>query len=445
MTGWPYRHPPNTQFVLNTHSPQARGLVAWWPTLASRGASTLRDLSGYGRHAVTAGAGWTWDTVPGIGPAPNFNNDDGRAAAAYDYDISPAHDDRFTLSTWFRVDSVVADTFNAIITPNELIGRLEIDGWSNEIQLRYWDSGWASRSLGGITPTVGALYHAVFSAGASSADFYLNGVLVGTNNPVVSFYDLTGLYFGTNAGGTDRGDITIGDTRLYNYALITAEVRALHDPATRWELYQPVVRRWTGYVSAGANLTATDLTGAAPTLDSPLIGQKHALAATDLTAGTPTLDSPVTAEVDTLTASDVTSGTPTLDPPTLAHIHDLAATDLTAAAPTLDPPTIGQEHGLTANDITSATPTLGAPTLAEGGGTDNLTASDLTAGTPTLDTPTIAQIHALTANDLLSGTLLFDSPIFDAYTNTPGARTSTPILATLSTTPPTAQRTSVPY
>ena len=78
---------------------------------------------------------------------------------------------------------------------------------------------------------------------------------------------------------------------------------------------------------------------------------------------------------------------------------------------------------------------------------DVLTATDLIAGTPTLDIPVfgIEGVDEMIALDLLFGTPLFDSPIFDAYTNTPGARTSTPILDTLTISPPTAARTSVPY
>jgi hypothetical protein len=148
---------------------------------------------------------------------------------------------------------------------------------------------------------------------------------------------------------------------------------------------------------------------------------------------------------DNLTASDITSGTPTLDQPVITRIVNLTGTDVTSGTPTLDQPVITRIVNLTGTDVTSGTPTLDQPTLAEPGGTDDLTASDITSGTPTLDQPIITRIVNLTAVDLLSAALLFDSPIFDAYTNTPSARTSTPILATLSSTPPTAQRISVPY
>jgi hypothetical protein len=217
------------------------------------------------------------------------------------------------------------------------------------------------------------------------------------------------------------------------------------------------------------DLAATDLTAAAPTLDSPVLAHIHDLAATDLTAGTPTLDSPVLAEggVDDLTAldltaaaptldspvigqthvlaaTDLTAGTPTLDSPILAHIHDLAATDLTAGTPTLESPVLAHIHDLAATDLTAAAPTLDSPVIGQ---THVLAATDLTAGTPTLDIPVfgIEGVDEVIALDLFFGTPLFDSPIFDAYTNTPSARTSTPILATLSSTPPSAQRTSVPY
>ena len=42
----------------------------------------------------------------------------------------------------------------------------------------------------------------------------------------------------------------IGDVRIYNRALSPAEIWAMYDPATRWELYAPVMPSGMVYVSA---------------------------------------------------------------------------------------------------------------------------------------------------------------------------------------------------
>lgn len=52
---WPYPFPPNCAFDLNRASPQAEGLVGWWPTLGSRGANVWRDYSGYGLDGALVG------------------------------------------------------------------------------------------------------------------------------------------------------------------------------------------------------------------------------------------------------------------------------------------------------------------------------------------------------------------------------------------------------
>ncbi len=56
MNRWVNRGAPNYPFVLNRESNQAKGLVAWWPTLASKGATNaLRDLGGVNDAAFVGG------------------------------------------------------------------------------------------------------------------------------------------------------------------------------------------------------------------------------------------------------------------------------------------------------------------------------------------------------------------------------------------------------
>ena len=56
-------------FRLNKHSPQARGLVGWWPTLGG-GGNVLRDRSGRGNDGAfpggTADPTWTRDAERGL-------------------------------------------------------------------------------------------------------------------------------------------------------------------------------------------------------------------------------------------------------------------------------------------------------------------------------------------------------------------------------------------
>lgn len=114
------------------------------------------------------------------------------------------------------------------------------------------------------------------------------------------------------------------------------------------------------------NLTASNLATAAPTLDTPALGQIHALTAATLTAGTPTLGTPTLTEddgTDDLLADGVTAGTPTLGAPAIGQAHVLNAVALAAGAPSLGNPTIAQIHALLAGALNTGTPTLGSPAL----------------------------------------------------------------------------------
>ena len=52
-------HPPNSSYELNRSSPQARGLVGWWPAINVRGGPVLFDRY-LGGNLTISGA--TWDT-----------------------------------------------------------------------------------------------------------------------------------------------------------------------------------------------------------------------------------------------------------------------------------------------------------------------------------------------------------------------------------------------
>jgi hypothetical protein len=52
--GWVGGNPPTVPFKLNECSPQARGLIGWWPALGSRGGNVWYDLSGRGINLAKA-------------------------------------------------------------------------------------------------------------------------------------------------------------------------------------------------------------------------------------------------------------------------------------------------------------------------------------------------------------------------------------------------------
>src|SRR3990172_826483 len=60
--------PPTGSFTINRDSPQAKGLVAWWPTLATRGGTSMFDLSGYSQMGAI-GSDLSWSMLGERGPS----------------------------------------------------------------------------------------------------------------------------------------------------------------------------------------------------------------------------------------------------------------------------------------------------------------------------------------------------------------------------------------
>ena len=298
---------------------------------------------------------------------------------------------------------------------------------------------------------------------ATEGRFYMGGAWLSTDGSTISAppSNTTNAAIGNWNHSTDRmfaGELLA--ILVYDRALSAAEHAAAYAPATRWDMFKPANDTWfLPAASASDDLTAADLTGSAPVLDSPTVGQTHTLTAGDATSSAPALDTPTIGQTHAITAADLTGSAPVLDSPTLSEAgnnltasyltgsapvldtptvgqtHTLTATDLASSAPTLESPTltettgliavsitssapalgtpaIGQTHTITAGDLTGSAPALGSPTLAESG--NNLTVADLTGSAPVLDSPTIGQTHTLTASSITGSVPTFGSPTLDA-------------------------------
>lgn len=103
--------------------------------------------------------------------------------------------------------------------------------------------GAAAFSTGETTDTYGAgkwnLVTTVWNPGAGLF-LYVNGIQEASNTTATTtLRDVDGFQFYSSADGTTTNgwDGSIADFRVYRRALTAADVWALYDPATRWELY----------------------------------------------------------------------------------------------------------------------------------------------------------------------------------------------------------------
>lgn len=242
--GWLFRHPPNTQFRLNTSSPQANGLVAWWPMMDSRGITgPVRDLVA-GRFPMTQINSPTWVNDSQFGSCLLFDD----ASSEYiRYSGGIVGSPPFTISAWFRIDAAAA-TQVVYCESQQFSGqfwRLYIDG--NDLRL-YWHVkgvGHAICSTANNSISLNTWQHGcAIEAASNDHVLFLDGSNRDTNADDQSPTNIWGTGIGARYDNVPDGFISgrITDIRVYNRVLSDAEVYQLYDPATRWELYQPMAR-----------------------------------------------------------------------------------------------------------------------------------------------------------------------------------------------------------
>ncbi len=264
--GWRGPRPPiGVPFGLNTQSPQAQGLVAWWPGLGSAGANILRDFSGRGLHGVfpggTANPAWAGDAQ--FGQTLSFNGvnnyvDCGNAASL---NITNA----LTIGTWINPTVSGNSKYRTILAKR--IGtisnyQLYLYGEAtNQGILNFYAT---SNINTGYIPVVGNYTHIVATVLETNVSVYANGRPIATGSSAIATNN--GILAIGRVGSNEVVDPDlsffgfINDTRIYNRALSAAEVWQQYDPATRWDLYRPLTRRW--WIPAGAAVTVQPVSNA---------------------------------------------------------------------------------------------------------------------------------------------------------------------------------------
>ncbi len=243
--GWPYSTPPNGSFTLNTQSPQARGLVAWWPMLGQHGnAATVRDYVA-DRYSMAQYNTPTWTTTE-HGPALNYQS--GSTQYLMTSQVPPPYP--VTMTAWFRTTTVLGEgTLLAIADSGTADNYYRLQRYENTVEAHSRKANVRARTAEG-TVVIG-VWHlgvAVFASSSSRAVYIDSGgyVVETTDSSDTGFDNMSiGAVRDSSPGSYSDGEI--GDVRLYNRALSDAEVWSLYDPATRWELYAPPARAWAGY------------------------------------------------------------------------------------------------------------------------------------------------------------------------------------------------------
>jgi len=254
LGGWPYSNPPNTQFTLNTQSTQARGLVGWWPTLGQYGnTATVRDYVA-NRFPMTQYNTPTWQNDGVFGEALLYDD----AATEYlEVAASPVASEPFSFSAWYKTNDLGAnqvllslgDSGSGLYYALILTGNVAApyDGY---VTAWAFDGDLNSLAFTSMAFSANVWQHAVaVFASNGSIKVYVNGGHVGTSAVAHGAITINQIAIGVSADGTPSNYMSgqISDARLYNRALTAAEIWQMYDPATRWELYKPVMPDMLGF------------------------------------------------------------------------------------------------------------------------------------------------------------------------------------------------------
>ena len=260
--GWPFPHPPNTDFDINLNSWQADGLVFWLPLMGPRREPYLDrvnvlELTPYNSPVWTSD-GW-------LGNALLF--DDGSSQYLYVGD-AVASTAPLTMACWVNSDDITLNQSALAINSeddNTLHGYwLHLRGGEagDYVQFRVFGSGGSGFTATTSGYSANTWHHICgIEYATDSRAAFIDGGSKGTNSTDITPASLDNTVIGAQYAWNGAANQvyspmsgTIADVRIYNRALSDEEVAELYNPETRWELYQPRVPLWTVGALAGATV-----------------------------------------------------------------------------------------------------------------------------------------------------------------------------------------------
>lgn len=256
--------PPDGKFTLNRNSPQADGLVGWWPSLASRGGSVLRDLV-YGNNGAFTGD-TNWQSNPEIGAWLDFDGAGDHVQMADRDEYSLNTTGGLTVCAWAAVDTQF--TRSVIVSKGAASNyewALKFENSTN-LKVFMWTLAGSNylTATSSTTYVMGTLYHTAFTAILDTeVRLYENAVEVANDISSSGSYGngTSVVRIGERGDGQDDLNGRVGGIRIYNRSLYPAEIWQLYAPETRWDLYLPIQRIWPAVAAAAANAPTSHLLG----------------------------------------------------------------------------------------------------------------------------------------------------------------------------------------
>lgn len=362
---------PRWPFTINRQSEQARGLVFWMPVTDGLGQRDFIANAGISRSGGTFGW-WPDDTHPIISAAVNTTIQATLDLSAYS---------SVTVCGWYYLRSVAAYNMLFEYGPD---GATTAGGFAcyTEGDVRINANGWGGVLLVAASAPLRMHFAVVLDRNVEIRG-YQNGTswFNGGTPPGGTFSNQTLNILNRN-GGSLQADADLKDFRVYSRALSATEVWALYDPATRYELYQPLSRRVYGIPAASADQTAI----------LPLLEAANNLYAPTVVPAALTLTLPRIEATESIYSPTVSAGAVTAVLPAISA-------DGAAYAPTVAPGTVTETLPLI-----GAAGELYAPTVVEAGTTAVL---PQLAANGAFYSPTIIFDQTMTLPQLAAGGALY--------------------------------------
>src|SRR3989304_3139571 len=236
--------PPAGTFPLNRDSQQAKGLVGWWPPLATRSSGILKDSMNRFDGTLESAVTWAINGEFGFGLDLHGTYLNNRVSFG---DRDEYTSDEFTVGGWFLWRGISEGTWAGYIGKGTYLAGEFSAIWQASSNNRLYLNGTQVVSAATV-PTAGAVSHQVYvySRAQNYAKIYLNGREVGTaayNTAITNTASVFQLNSGPNLPIWGFNGI-VGDPRFYNRALSAQEIYQLFAPETRYDLYLPVAPRF---------------------------------------------------------------------------------------------------------------------------------------------------------------------------------------------------------
>jgi hypothetical protein len=241
---------PRWPFRLNRASPQAVGLVGWYPVvpLKEKSSNALTDLSGFHRHIGVSG--------DGLGPEYELQANVFGGYSIFCPDVTTSGDELlttdaalkdlplgdFTVAFWAQrstlADNVAAIAFSG--TDDFIIYPFENKAGSEQYRVFWRDKGGSIITVTDPAPIAGVPVRMLFtSKDGNDHRLYANGRLIGTSTATGTAGPFDELHIGHFVRLQDFLG-TLWDIRFYNRALSAGEAWADFAPQTRYDLYDEV-------------------------------------------------------------------------------------------------------------------------------------------------------------------------------------------------------------